>query len=273
MSRSPPPLSPSRSPSPLHHAMSVPQQFSTVYDLTSNGYALPGTADYPEPLCPSVFRPSYIISIRQPRFEDLARRMGPWMAHCRRAPCVLGMTLNKNHLQQNRTLSPSSEPLTLGQIGCWLSHYHAWEAVARSPCEFGTVLEDDVAITSSTGVADRVNQAWEELEKNHIDWDVLFWCISPLPHVAGGLQTCELTHWYRVPPMHCMGCVAYTMKKSVAQSWVRRAKPIRNPVDVWVAQDFGRLKVYCIKPVLGFIVPTGSDTAHSPRPGYLKFLR
>lgn len=252
--------------------MAPPRPFTTAYDLTSVDYAPQGEVNYAEPHCPVVFRPFYAISIREPRFQDLVRRLGSWMAHGKRAPCVLGVTLHKNRLHESGTLSREGDHLRLGEIGCWLSHFNAWAAIARSPWEYGTVMEDDAFISCTPGVAAHVNRAWAELQHRKVPWDVLYWCISPLPHVSQGLQACELSHWYRVPPRHCMGCVAYTIKTTVAQSWVQRAKPIRNAVDGWVAEDFGQLRVYCVKPVLGYIVPTGSDTANTANPSYLKHL-
>ena len=37
--------------------------------------------------------------------------------------------------------------MTPGQIGCFMSHALAWEALVRSDLDFGTVVEDDVLIT------------------------------------------------------------------------------------------------------------------------------
>lgn len=250
----------SRSPSPRPPVCAIPA-FSTKCDLAAHEYAPQGTVDYPGPPCPEVFRPSYLISIREARFQDLAQRMGPWMAHCRRAPCVVGLTLNKNQLYSAGTLARTGNSLKLGEIGCWLSHYNAWSAIARSPFEYGTLMEDDAAIACTLEVAAHVNQSVAELQEKKVPWDVLYWCISYAPHVAQGLQECGLTHWYRIPPHHCVGTVAYTIKTTVAQSWVQRAQPIRNPVDGWLCHEFEHLQVYCIKPILGTVVSTASDTA------------
>ena len=218
---------------------------------------------------PIILRPTYVISIRPERFTNFVKRVRQWMIHCKRPPCVVGKTLDKNKLLKEGTINRQGATLKLGQIGCWLSHLKAWQCISNSPYEYGTVMEDDAFLGYDM---QRVNKSMEELETKKIRWDVLFWCILPMPHVEKGLQPCGLTYWKRVPKNNCMGCIAYTVTKQVASMWSQKSKPIHNPVDVWVTQDFDNLQVYCISPILGYMVPTSSDTEDQLKPGYLKYI-
>lgn len=222
--------------------------------------------------CPTIFQPTYVLSIRAERFANFLNRFGSWNAYCKRSNCIVGKYLDKNKLYREGTINREGGRLKNGEIGCWLSHYNSWKCIAESPYGYGTVIEDDADIKCSYETLQHVTAAMNELEETHTAWDVLFWCISPIPHVKQGLQPCPLSHWLRVPKNHCIGCIAYTITKSVAQHWVRQSKPIFNPVDVWVSQRSENLNVYCIKPTLGSIVPTLSDTAETTHPGYIRFL-
>jgi GR25 family glycosyltransferase involved in LPS biosynthesis len=176
-------------------------------------------------------------------------------------------------LLRSNVINSAGSNLKLGQIGCWLSHLNAWQCIADAPYKFGTVFEDDVGFSNSLEISQRVQVAMTEMDQTCTNWDVLFWCVSPLPHVHAALRNCHLKNWFIVPPNQCVGCIAYTIKKSVAHMWISRAKPIHNAVDVWVSESFDRLKAFCIKPFLGFVVPSFSDTDESRNPGYLQYLK
>jgi GR25 family glycosyltransferase involved in LPS biosynthesis len=225
------------------------------------------------PPYPFIFQPTYVLSIRPERMQSFIQRMGPWGSFSKRASCVVGSTLDRKKLLQTGVINLKGNNLKLGQIGCSLSHLNAWQNIVNAPYEYGTVFEDDAGFSYSSEVEQHVKKAMLELKMTNTDWDILFWCINPIPHVAAGLQTCHLQNWHRVPLNNCMATIAYTIKKSVAQFFVQNAKPIHNPVDVWISEYFGRFKTFCIKPVLGFIVPSCSDTEDQQNPGYLRFIQ
>ena len=225
------------------------------------------------PPCPQIFKPAYVLSIRPERMQEFVRRMGPWSTYCKRGKCVIGSTLDKKQLLRSNVINSAGSKLKLGEIGCWLSHLNAWQCIDAAPYDHGTIFEDDAGFTHSTQISSRVQEAMAELDRTGTHWDVLYWCVLPFPHVSAGLRDCHLKHWFIAPPNQCFGCIAYTIKKSVAHMWISRAKPIHNPVDVWVSESFNRLKVFCIKPILGFMVYSFSDTDDSMNPGYLRYLK
>lgn len=224
--------------------------------------------------CPDIFKPTYVLSIRTERMDNFAQRFSPWMHFMKRSLCVIGAYLDKTRLIHDKIITPyAASKMKLGEIGCFLSHMNTWKCIANSPYEFGTIFEDDADINLHT--APRINESMKEFDEKHVSWDILFWCISPIPHVAASLQECRLLKkWKKIPQNSCMGGVAYTIKKHVAQSWVNRFNGITEPSDVWIARTFGQFNTYCINPILGFMVPTKqSDTAHLKSPGYNKYLK
>lgn len=240
--------------------------FSPKYEMVGEFIPL---VDAPTSTYPKIMQPTYVLSIRPERLEQFSQRMGQWMIHCKRPPCVVGKKLDKSQLYRNHTIDSKGGKMKLGEIGCWLSHLKSWQCIAASPYESGTIMEDDASFGTNL---QRVDLAMEELKQKNIPWDILFWCHSPIPHVSQYLKPCGLDNWSRASRNNCMGCIAYTIKKHVAQIWSQRAKPIQSPVDVWVAEYFDRFQVYCIKPVLGSILPSVSDTTETMNPGYLKYL-
>jgi GR25 family glycosyltransferase involved in LPS biosynthesis len=246
-------------------------KFPPEHELMGAYNVLVDSSDHvvPHSSFPLILQPAYVLSIRPERMIQFAQRLGPWMIHCKRPPCVVGKTLDKQSLHKQRVISRVGGKMKVGQIGCWLSHLKAWECIAAAPYAQGTIFEDDADVGRDLRC---VETAMNELKQKNIHWDVLYWCMLPMPHVKRGLRECGLTHWMQVPKDNCMGCIAYTITQRVAKMWVGKAKPIYNPVDVWVAQDFGNLQVYCIRPELGYMVPSVSDTENNARPGYLRYL-
>ena len=247
--------------------------FPPQFELEGPYVTIPTQVSSPSPPYPQIFQPTYVLSIRPERMQEFLRRMGSWSMYCKRGNCVVGSTLDKNKMLRTNVINTAGSKLKLGQIGCWLSHFNAWQCIADAPYEYGTIFEDDVGFSNSTQISLRVQEAMAELESTSTPWDVLYWCVLPFPHVAAGLKECQLKNWFVAPPNHCLGCIAYTIKKSVAQLWLSRAKPIHNPVDNWVTESFDRLRAFCIKPILGFMVPSFSDTENQRKPGYLRYLK
>ena len=227
------------------------------------------------PKFPSILQPAYVISIRPERMNNFVSRLGPWSVHCKRGKCIYGKVLNKHDLLSKKILARSWAKARMGQIGCFCSHYNAWESISKSPYEYGTIFEDDVDLRYSNAVqiADKIQNAMKELEDKKIDWDILYWNINPTPSITSNLQNCGLEHWKKVPLNNCMGCIAYTVKKNLLPDLLRRAKPFNTPVDYWLMRQFDKIKTYCINPPFGSVVVTASDTEDRLSPTYEKDLK
>ena len=61
--------------------------------------------------------------------------------------------------------------LNIGEIGCYLSHYHLWERILGEDREKGAIiLEDDVVIS------DDLPQVLEKISKTELKWEVIRLC-------------------------------------------------------------------------------------------------
>lgn len=105
--------------------------------------------------------PSYFINLdeavgRRQHMESEANRIGFELS---RIPGVKGSALPREELER---WSPSEEGrrgLTPGEIGCFLSHRRAWQAVVDGGHAFGAIFEDDVHL--SEGAKDLLRDcAW-----------------------------------------------------------------------------------------------------------------
>ena len=207
--------------------------------------------------------------------KSFTTRVGPWSMHCKRARCVFGKFLDKGQLIRENILSSAWKDVRMGQIGCFLSHLNAWTSILNSPYEFGTVMEDDadVKYSNASDISVKIHDALEELHKSNQTWDILFWNINPTPSVSERLQPCGLAHWRRIPSGTCMGCIAYTIKKTVLQQYVNVVKPFAMPVDFFMMHRFHKYKAFCLYPPLGSVIPTASDTEDRLRPSYERWIK
>lgn len=63
-------------------------------------------------------------------------------------------------------------PMTMGEIGCFLSHYQIWNKVIENDYESVMVLEDDVRFEPY--FRQKVNYVLNELQKLNTEWDLVY---------------------------------------------------------------------------------------------------
>jgi len=137
------------------------------------------------------------------------------------------------------TETPSS--MTLGEIGCFLSHQKALELIATSSAPHGIVLEDDAIIDIPS---DRFTRLLEVVPK---DTDVVALGCNALPaskmrHVVGEVYA---LHDYDFYGAHAL---LYTKRGAVKILEAMRRDGPKEPFDLWL----GRLGVtmYVVSPPL-----------------------
>lgn len=120
-----------------------------------------------------------------------------------------------SHRAFNRSLS-------LGEIGCSLSHYSIYELLVASGDPFALVVEDDAQF-----VADARERIDKLLSEAPTDWGVIqlrFDCRDFTP-VSPGLV--EFTFDSRLP----VAATAYLVSREAARTMAAHALPIRYPAD------------------------------------------
>ncbi|VVE20971.1 putative glycosyltransferase [Pandoraea eparura] len=121
--------------------------------------------------------------------------------------------------------------LTLGEVGCYESHYRIWEALANSNDDIWCVLEDDVELTPdfSRRLRSTLNVA--------VPWGIMRlkeggaagkWQVGRLP---GG----EALHDHRKQPG---GAHAYLIRRGAALVLLAYAGRIIHPVDDMMNRDW-----------------------------------
>lgn len=117
-------------------------------------------------------------------------------------------------------------PLMPGELGCYSSHYHAWQALLDSPASQMIVLEDDTIVD------------WTFLEK-----------LAGLDFAARGVSYLRLfakrpcafrLHGEAIEPQRYLvefaayahGTQGYVLTRSGAERFLRHCRRVRRPVDV-----------------------------------------
>lgn len=118
----------------------------------------------------------------------------------------------------------AKHPLVRPEIGCYLSHLAAWEAIATGEAPGGFVFEDDFAAGEDLGEAldllSRPQEMWDMVKLFSFDPDPRMVREQPLGRFAVGIP-------YRIPT--CL--IGYGLTRAAAARLEARALPFFRPVD------------------------------------------
>ena len=127
-------------------------------------------------------------------------------------------------------LSPKS--LTLGEIGCAISHIRAYEHIVENKIESAIILEDDAIV--SHFFKEIVQDALNKVKKNH---DLIFLDhgkAKSYPFKKKLYEGYRLAH-YRAPSKNSKRCIIYTTAYLITQLGASKllnyAYPVRMPSD------------------------------------------
>lgn len=97
--------------------------------------------------------PIYVINMDTSveRWATTHARLQEIGLEAERFPATVGKLLGEQELSQwydkKRNASDHHRPQTLGEIGCYISHYRVWQKVVDDQIPFCIVLEDDIIIS------------------------------------------------------------------------------------------------------------------------------
>lgn len=136
--------------------------------------------------------------------------------------------------------------LTPGMIGCYLSHYKAYEQFLESGKQFAFIFEDDSKTVMPFGDA---------LSNLPPDWDIVslgvLRCMN-CPDVDS--RFVKLHDFY--------GTGGYIINRNgVTKMMQYKEKPINNQIDAYMAKlcREGKVNIYSVKPNLIETIPMGTD--------------
>ncbi|KRY01968.1 Procollagen galactosyltransferase 1-B, partial [Trichinella pseudospiralis] len=156
-------------------------------------------------------------------------------------------------------------PMTLGEVGCFLSHYNVWRDMLDRGYQRAVIFEDDLRFTRA--FRRQVGAVMAELDANVPDWDLVYFGRKRLnPDQDGPLvENCSFVSHVG----YSYWTLAYALSRSGAEKLVK-AEPLKQlvPVDEYLPMMFNRhpekrwmsrferrdLKAYTAEPLLVYPV-------------------
>lgn len=182
----------------------------------------------------------YVISAKpmSKRKERMIERFAKWGLQPNFFDAIMGNELSKEQLQK---LSASEGLLTLGEIGCALSHLGVYRKLldSREPCVY--VFEDDAQITDEfMELQPKIQKFMEEQTKP----TVLVLCA-----INGRKRACRKLS----PTVSIMrslagtGAYAYVVNRKAAQNLLKAQTPVKIELDAWaIYQKMGFIQLCCL---------------------------
>lgn len=171
--------------------------------------------------------PIYVIALKEARDRrrEMTRRLGTLGLEFNFIDGVVGADLPP-HVVNNRQYHVAT-PLSLGALGCALSHIMAWQAIAESPTPFGLILEDDAVLT------DTVPQLLTQIAALDGKFDIVNL------HFRGGRPLVNIAP---LSPVHTLtscrynsiGAESYVLSKAAAKRLLTAVEPITYEVDLFL---------------------------------------
>lgn len=189
--------------------------------------------------------------------KDMATSPAPWrfMNAATEAP--------RGHpVDDKRARRAIGRRLARGELGCFASHVHCWQALLDAPClEYALILEDDVYLDPSFSVAS-LPELMRELGLDYLR----LYSRWPAPaHIIGAVDHRNLLRFKR--PV--LGTQAYMISRSGAEAMLRHVSgALERPIDDQMDRFWeNRLPIYSLYPypVLELQSPS-SIQAPSARP-------
>jgi glycosyl transferase, family 25 len=96
---------------------------------------------------------TYFINLDQAKdryqwFMEQAKILG---LDVERVRAVDGQTVPKSLVARYDAISPRNQALTLGELGCFLSHLKVWDTLLKAGDDWGFIVEDDVHLAEGIG--------------------------------------------------------------------------------------------------------------------------
>lgn len=179
------------------------------------------------------------------------------LAHCRqqladiqfeRIEAVNGRNLNAQQIAQHYDEKHNPvryhKPLTVGEVGCYLSHRKVWQRIIDEQLDYAIVLEDDFVLNQPI---DGISQALEAISE---PWDYIKLAEYPNKRKAIHSASCgayELVVYNKVPARTCAQVVSLQGAKKLLAASQRFSRPVDIDIQYW--WEMG-IVVYGLKPYI-----------------------
>ena len=186
---------------------------------------------------------TYMINLDkdQKEFPAISEKFSKLGVQVERLSGVYGKELSQEYLDS--VMHPyarhtiKTEPVTkwdvvsLGAVGCYLSHIKAWQKLIESEEKLVHVMEDDASPECDI---DKMNQFANEVEKIDPEWDVVYFGYFPTPfHSDTRLASGVMGVKSMVYATH-----SYLISKKGAKKLLEHALPMVNAIDAYMSLSF-----------------------------------
>lgn len=203
---------------------------------------------------PYDFPPIFVISLNNSsRRAIISKRLRGLGLNFEFFDAVYGKELSEQELsavdyQFYQTYNP--KPLTLGEVGCAMSHIRIYEHMVKENISSAIILEDDAIVSQFfkdiiTDAIDKINQSYELIFLDHGK-------VKSYPFKKKLIEGYRLAH-YRKPSKNSKRCIiyatAYLLTLPGAKKLLDYAYPIRMPADYLTGLiQKTRINAYGIEP-------------------------
>uniref|UniRef100_A0AC35GEH7 Uncharacterized protein n=1 Tax=Panagrolaimus sp. PS1159 TaxID=55785 RepID=A0AC35GEH7_9BILA len=117
----------------------------------------------------------------------------------------------------------AKRPMTLGEVGCFLSHYKIWEDTVKQNYQNVIIFEDDIKfVVNSTNV---LNGVMEDLIKTQLEWDIIYFGRKKM--TSQGDEFFVQGHRYLSTLAYSYWTLGYALSLNGAKKLIE-AKPLEN---------------------------------------------
>jgi len=143
--------------------------------------------------------PIFIINLKQDteKKKHMQQLCNQYRLDCQFIDAVYGKEIDKNKLtkvyDKKRTLAEIGRELSVGEIGCTLSHMHIYQKMIDEHIEQAIIFEDDITFNN------RIHDVFSSISNFPEDWE------------------CVLLHYHRNGTFRKRYCISFHDRKAVAK--------------------------------------------------------
>jgi glycosyl transferase family 25 len=169
-----------------------------------------------------------------------------------RIEAVNGDTLDVYTINELYNFGDSSyhKHMTRGELGCYLSHARAWQAIVDEQLDYAVILEDDILLQ------DDIQQGLEAIKYIQQPWDVIKLAEAPARRKAVHQIPAgdfSLITYNKVPSRTCAQVVSLSGARKLLATSININRPIDIELQYWWESE---LNVFGLKP---YVVKANHD--------------
>jgi glycosyl transferase family 25 len=180
------------------------------------------------------------------RLERISARLSQLNMPFERVPAVYGASLSAAQREEfySHRLNAKSyrRQLSSAEIGCYMSHLKAWQAIVDRELPCALVIEDDLIID------DELNVFIQKLSRSTTDWDIVkFYCRKSNPVITSRMpigRNHDLCRFHKIPIGNLAQLVTLNGAKKLLAARQKFGRPADDDIQHWWEADLNVLGVF-----------------------------